>query len=267
MSDLSLRELGATAAAYEERLVPALFAPWAEAVTSAAQVFEGQRVLDVACGSGVLTRRIADAVGPGGSVVGLDRNPGMLAVAARLAPAITWQQGEAEALPFEDGAFDRVVSQFGLMLFSDRAAALREMRRVLRPDGRLALAVFDGLEKNAAYAALVSAYERQVGQDIADVLSFPFSLGDRETLLSLFSAAGMASAQATREAKSARFDSVEDMVLADVEGWFPLAGLKLDDGTIEAVVGDASDALAEFVTPAGAVDFPVHVHIVTATAT
>src|SRR5688500_16775452 len=118
---------------YESFFVPALFQEWAGRVADTAHIQLGQRVLDVACGTGVLARAAADRAGAGGSVTGLDINEGMLAVAAQKAPHIDWRQGQAEALPFEDGTFDAVVSQFGLMFFDDRAAAIREMRRVLRP--------------------------------------------------------------------------------------------------------------------------------------
>ena len=264
MPELTLQELEATAAAYEERLVPALFRHWTEPVVLAAEIRSGQRVLDVACGTGALARRVAAAVGPNGSVVGLDLNPGMLAVAGRTAPGIDWQEGSAEALPFDDETFDAVVSQFGLMLFADPVAALKEMRRVLSPGGRLALAVFDGPNRNPAYAAIASVYEQRVGKAVADALRFPFSLGDMEKLLSLFTAAGIESAQTSSGERTAQFPSMRDMVLADVKGWFPLAGFELDDETIEAVVGDAENALAPFFATDGTVSFQTAAHIVTA---
>jgi len=114
---------------YEEFFVPALFQEWASRVTDAAGLRAGQRVLDVACGTGVLARAAAERVGPAGAVVGLDVNDGMLGVARRRAPQLEWRPGRAEALPFEDRSFDAVVSQFGLMFFEDRAAALAEAIR------------------------------------------------------------------------------------------------------------------------------------------
>jgi ubiquinone/menaquinone biosynthesis C-methylase UbiE len=113
---------------YDEQFVPALFAPWGPVLCDAARIAPGQRVLDVACGTGALTVAAAARVGPGGAVIGLDANPQMLAVARRKHPAgIEWIDGRAEALPFPDASFDAVASQFGLMFFDDRAAALREM--------------------------------------------------------------------------------------------------------------------------------------------
>src|SRR5262245_61490850 len=100
---------------YEEFFVPALFQEWTSRVAGAAKIQAGQRVLDVACGTGILARTVAERVGPAGSVVGLDMNEGMLAVAARKAPQIEWRQGISEALPFDGDSFEAVVSQFGLM--------------------------------------------------------------------------------------------------------------------------------------------------------
>ena len=94
---------------YEEFFVPALFEQWADRMVDAAAIESGHRVLDVACGTGVLALAAANRAGPG-AVVGLDVNVGMLAVARRKAPGIDWRQGRAEALPFDDESFDRVVS-------------------------------------------------------------------------------------------------------------------------------------------------------------
>jgi SAM-dependent methyltransferase len=222
-------------------------------------------VLDVACGTGVLARTAAERVGPDGSVTGLDINPAMLAVAARHAPEIEWRQGAAEALPFDDESYDAVVSQFGLMFFADRRAALQEMLRVLIPGGRLAVAVFDSLENVPAYATMVAVLERVVGKPAADALRFPFSLGDAEGLKSLFAAAGIAGAVTTTQKAPVRFASVRDMVLADVKGWFPFAGIEVDAPTIEAEVREAEAALAPFLAADGAVAFQVAAHVVTAT--
>jgi ubiquinone/menaquinone biosynthesis C-methylase UbiE len=122
---------------YEDFFIPALFEEWAPRVADAARIQRGQRVIDVGCGTGVLARLAARRVGRSGSVVGLDVNEGILAVARRKAAAIEWHHGPAEALPFDDGVESAVVSQFGLMFFQDRRAALQEMARVLRPGGHL----------------------------------------------------------------------------------------------------------------------------------
>jgi ubiquinone/menaquinone biosynthesis C-methylase UbiE len=163
---------------YDEAFVPALFAQWGPVVAEAAGVGPGERVLDVACGTGALTLAVADRVGPAGSVVGLDANPEMLAVARRKPTAIEWVEGRAEAPPLPDSSFDAVVSQFGLMFFDDRAGALRQMMRVLRPGGRIAVAVCDAVENSPGYAAFAALLDRLFGTAVGDAFRAPFVLGD-----------------------------------------------------------------------------------------
>src|SRR5262249_55468231 len=119
----------AAATAYEALFIPGLFGPWAPVVADLARIKSGDRVLDIACGTGVLAREAAARTGPTGHVAGLDPHAGMLAVARDLSPAIDWRDGTAEALPFPDRSFEVVVSQFGLMFFTDRDKAIREMLR------------------------------------------------------------------------------------------------------------------------------------------
>lgn len=122
-------------------MVPTLFAPWALYLIRSANAQLGERVLDVACGTGIVARCIAPHVGSQGKVTGLDLNPNSLSVARVAAErerhAVEWCIGQAEKLPFPDGSFDLIVCQFGLMLFKDRHTALTEMYRVLRSGGRV----------------------------------------------------------------------------------------------------------------------------------
>lgn len=265
MKELTLQELEKVAEAYEKLLAPVLFAEWAHRLAHAAEIRQGQHALDVACGTGILTRVIAERVGTDGSVSGVDVNPGMLAVANHIAPEIEWHEGDAEALPFEGDSFDAVLCQFGLMLFSSPKTALQEMKRVLRPGGHLAVAVFGSLDDLPAYAAIADVYERVVDKSVGDALRMPFSMGDTNALASVFASAGINSVKMTTEAGTACFSSVRNMVLSDVKGWFPFAGIHLDEDTIDAVTEEAKVALKAFQTPGGAVEFQVPVHIVTAT--
>ncbi len=265
MNEPTLQVLEEVADAYEKRLVPALFATWAYRLADAAEIQQGQHLLDVACGTGILTRVIAERVGAEGSVSGVDINPGMIAVANRIAPEIEWREGDVEALPYEDDSFDVVFCQFGLMLFSSPKNALQEMQRVLKPGGRLLVSVFGALEDLPAYAAIADVYEQVVNQSVADALRMPFSMGDTDALTSVFTSAGIHSAEMNLEERMACFASVKDMVLSDAKGWFPFAGIHLDEDTIELVTKNAETALKAFHTSGGAVEFPVRVQIVTAT--
>jgi len=256
------------ARAYETLFVPALFGAWAPKVADAAQLRRGWRVLDVACGTGVLAREAATRVQPEGAVTGVDIAAGMLAVARELAPAIAWREGRAEALPFADATFDAVVSQFGLMLFADRGQALREMIRVARPGATLAVAVWNALDRHPLYEAEVALLDRLAGERAAAALRAPFSLGDRDALASSFAAAGAASVAIDTRTGTARFPGVRVLVEADLRGWLPVMGARLDDDAIGRVLAEADGALSPYVTRQadGAITFPMSAHIVTARA-
>jgi len=148
--------------AYERIQVPAIFAPAAQDLLRTAALQPGERVLDVACGTGIVARLAAPQVGPSGRVVGLDLNEGMLAVARAQAEAhglsVEWHQGDATHLPFSDAAFDVVLCQQGLQFMPDRRAALREMRRVLVPRGRAWLSVWQYREDHELWDRLLVGY-------------------------------------------------------------------------------------------------------------
>src|SRR3954468_24179080 len=146
---------------YEERFVPAMFALLAQLVLATIGMQPGTRVLDVACGSGIVARTAAPLVGSSGQVAGLDANPAMLAVARQAAAAdglnIEWRVGNAQSLPFADRSFDLVLCQHGLQFFPDRLAALTEMHRVLAPGGRVAIVTWRGLDQHPLFAAFARA--------------------------------------------------------------------------------------------------------------
>jgi len=145
---------------YERYVARYILGPWAPLLVDAARVAEGERVLDVACGTGVVARIAARRVGPAGRVVGVDLNPGMIGVArslpAPIGAPIEWLERSALDLRLEDASFDVVLCQQGLQFFPDKALAMREMRRVLDRGGRLALSVWidAGLYNGAVGEAL-----------------------------------------------------------------------------------------------------------------
>lgn len=249
---------------YEEFFVPALFREPAQYVATSAGLRRGQSVLDVACGTGVLAREAALVIGDAGTVTGLDRNEGMLAVARRVAPAIAWRHGLAETLPFADRSFDHVFSQFGLMFFDDRVAALREMRRVTRARGCLRLVVWDSLDHVPGYAAMVELLHRLFGAPAANALRAPFVLGDSDTLRQLLAKAGLAGAQLRTFDVTAKFPSLEAWVHTDVRGW-TLADM-IDDDACRTLLEVARKELSVFERSDGSVAFNAPAHLVTVTA-
>ena len=255
----------AAAETYEQLFVPAEFEEWTSRVADAAALRTGQRALDVACGTGVLTREAERRVGPRGLVVGVDPDAGMLVVAARRAPDIHWCEGDARALPFGDGSFDVVVSQFGLMYFGDRVLGLREMLRILKSGGRLAVAVWDSLEHTPAYADLLALLERAAGRKAADALRLPFELGDTRTLAGIFASAGLPEVTITTHVGRGHFPDVRSMVEAEVRGWLPLVGVVIPDTAIDRILEEAEDVLRPYTSADGRVAFDAPAHIVTAT--
>jgi SAM-dependent methyltransferase len=265
MNDPALQAQTDSATAHQELFVPALFQEWAPRMVAAARIQPRDRVLDVACGTGVLAREAASHVGSTGSVAGLDPNPGMLTVAARLAPAIEWRRGTAESLPYADRSFDVVVSQFGLMFFTDQRQAVREMLRVLAPGGRLAIAVWDCLDNTPAYAAEVALLVRLAGQRAAEALRAPFVLGERQELEALFAGLGQPSLTITTHHGTGQFPSIRSMVEADVQGWLLVMGVVLTEDVIGRILTEAENALRPYLAADGRVMFDSPAHIVAGT--
>lgn len=263
MHELTQQQLEKTATAYEDLLVPALFQPWANRLAKMVERKPSLEILDVACGTGVLTRTITKQI-KGATVTGLDLNPGMLAIAQKKAPAIHWHQGNAEELPFENKTFDVVLSQFGLMLFTSPQTALKEMKRVLKPGGNLIVAVFDSVHKIPAYNMIADLFEREIDPLVGDTLRFPFSMGKTDELHALLSEVGLSDAEISTHKEVAQFSSPQHMVFSDVKGWFPFAQIHLDDQKVDSIVQKAQTVLQPFRIPGGAVQFDVSAHIIKA---
>jgi ubiquinone/menaquinone biosynthesis C-methylase UbiE len=158
---------------YEQYPGRYILGPWAPLLVKAAQVASGDRVVDVACGTGLVARVAASIVGPAGRVIGIDLNPGMIAVARSLpAPtgaSIEWLERSALDLGLDDASFDVVLCQQGLQFFPDKLAALQEMRRILAPNSRLALSVWTsfGIYNSAVVKALSEFLDTDTAQRFA----------------------------------------------------------------------------------------------------
>jgi ubiquinone/menaquinone biosynthesis C-methylase UbiE len=239
---------------YEARFVPAFFAQWAPHLLDAAGVTAGQRILDVACGTGIVARGAADRVGTGGEVVGLDLSDAMLAVARRIRPELQWRQGDAAALPFRDAEFDAAISQMALMFLPDPAAALCEMRRVVRPTGSVGVLVPGSLDVNPPYRSFVDVVTEHAGASARNLVTTYFALGDRDELAGLFTAAGLQVTAATGPVGESRYGSIDEFVTIELDST-PL-GERLDAAARERILAGCRQALAPWRAPDGSLRCP-----------
>jgi ubiquinone/menaquinone biosynthesis C-methylase UbiE len=200
---------------YENYFVPAMFLPWATILLRHAAPEPRERVLDVACGTGVVARCAAPWVGIDGQVIAVDMNAAMLAVARALpAPSgakIIWQEGNAMSLPFPDSSFDLVLCQHSLPFVPDRMAAVHEMHRVLAPEGRALVIVLQALARHPVFEALMESVTRHLSLPISTVMT-PFALYDADELRTLFTAAGFKKVEILSESIIARFPEADRFV-------------------------------------------------------
>lgn len=198
---------------YERYFVPAIGGPVAEDLIEAAGLQTGERVLDVACGTGVVTRLAAERVGPSGTVAGLDVHPGMLAVARAATPAgisINWYEASAEAMPLPDSSFDVVLCQMGLQFMPNKPAALREMRRVLDRGGRAYVTVPG--PKPSLLGILTEALARHISPQAAAFGDVVFSLHDVADMTKLMRDAGFHEIDVQAKPKSLRLPAPADFL-------------------------------------------------------
>lgn len=215
---------------YESYFVPAIGMPLATGLVRRAALQPGERVLDVACGTGVVARLAAEEVGAEGAVTGVDVNPGMLAVARSLktpGAAIDWYEASAESMPLPDEAFDVVLCQLGLQFMSDKVAALREMRRVLVRGGRILLNVPG--PAGQIFSIMADAMERHIGAGAAGFVRQVFSLYDPSELRQLAKEAGFGDVDVDANTGQLRLPPPKEFLWQYVKGT-PLAGLVAEAG-------------------------------------
>lgn len=217
---------GNAAELYERYAVRYFIGPWAPGLVAPAALQPGERVLDLACGTGVVARLAASKVGPAGHVTGLDINAGMLAVARSLpspsGASITWVEGSAMAMDLPDASFEVILCQQGLQFFPDKSAALREMRRILVPGGRALLSVWKTM--GPYNHAVGEALEQYVGVEMATKYrASRVGLPDEDALHRLLIEAGFRELQIRPSAMIVHLPSVETFVLGHLAG-MPVAG-------------------------------------------
>ncbi len=175
---------GNAAGIYQEQKVPAIFRPLALASLDVLSIRDDDKVLDVACGTGVVGREVMKRLGSDGSVSGIDLNDGMIDVARELtqsdASRFEWQMADVTAMPFDAGTFSLAICQQGLQFFPDEDAALREIYRVLRPAGRIAITVWAGASE--FFKSLAAALSRHVSEEVGEKSLAPFQYAGMTSL-------------------------------------------------------------------------------------
>ena len=264
------RDVSNPAEGYERFMVPPLFRPWAGRLVDGAGPEAGERILDIACGTGIVAREVAARLRASATIAAVDASPAMLAVAREAATregaAIEWHEGRAEALPFTAASFDLALCQFALMFFADRAAAVAEMRRVLAEGGRVAVSTWLGLDRHPFYDTLHRIIEQRVG---ISALQQIFSLGNADELRELFTRAGFEQVTATPVTMTARFPNPEGFLAGEIDvDTAAIPSMQHADAAerqriVESIAGDMRKPLAG-VTHGEHVVLEFHAHVLTA---
>ena len=238
--------------------------PWTDDLIGSACCRDGDRVLDVACGPGLVANRVNQVSGKLCMVTGIDLNEGMLNIARRN-PTIEWHQGSATELPFGESSFDVVLCQQGLQYFSDRIAAMKEMARVLLPGGRLALNVWGALERQIFHASLIEGIGKFLGAEAKSAFDLAFSLVSADELRKLAAGAGLTNIRVRFEQRTMRYPTASGMVTGFM-GATPVTAqfLAMPDEQKSAFVDYVAGQLATYVDDEG-LAAPMENHFLSAT--
>jgi ubiquinone/menaquinone biosynthesis C-methylase UbiE len=203
--------------AYEKYIVPAFSGAWAQDLVNRAALKNGDKILDIGCGTGIVARQAFKILGKSGHITGLDVNEIVLEKAREICPtnvtSIKWKQGDVTALPFSDAKFDVALCQQGLQYFPDRCRALNEINRVLVNKGRVVFSVWRPIENFPFYSTLHTAIERYVNAEAASMLASAFVLGDSIQLRSLLENAGFKNIDICLAIKQMRYSPVEEFLI------------------------------------------------------
>ena len=259
---------GDSPAAYEEYLVPGFFKPWAETLVQLSSPAPGSTILDVACGTGIVARTAASEVGSDALVTGLDINPQMLNKAAEMADEegleIEWKQGDAGQLPFEDNRFDHLYCQQAVQFFPEPQQVLKEMQKVLKPGGDLALNILRSIQHNPAYKILADELEEHAGATAGTMMRSPFPDWNQKTIRTMVAEAGFGDIQIHLDIITMRYPSPEEFLRREAAS-SPLAGEieSMDPEKRKKLVDDLNRTLEVYTDNRGVV-FPMETYMIIA---
>jgi len=251
---------------YEQWLAGPLFRPWAEMTLDEVKLVPGDRVLDIACGTGIVARLASERLGTAGDIVGIDVSPDMLAVARRVAPDIDWREGNAGALPLRNGEqFDVVICQQGLQFFPDKSTAAAQMRRALKPGGRLAVATWRSDDEIPLFRDLRYIAQRHLGA-IADQR---YSFGDAAPLEALLRDAGFHEVRSRTISRAIRFNDGAPLLRLNTMAFVGMSAVGKGMGdeerqrVVEAIISDSAPVLQSYTDESGLV-FDISTNLATA---
>jgi ubiquinone/menaquinone biosynthesis C-methylase UbiE len=258
---------GSIPVVYDRYLGPLIFQPYADDLAARVASLRPDRVLETACGTGVVTRAMVEALASTAGIVATDLNQPMLDHAAAHTDdaRITWQRADALALPFPDGSFDVVVCQFGAMFFPDKAAAYREARRVLRPGGRFLFNIWDRIEENEFADVVTTAVAALFPADPPSFLArTPHGHHDAAAIRADLAAAGFSAVALETMAQRSRAASYRDPAIGYCQGTPLRNEIEARDPCRLAEATDASAAAIAARFGQGPVDGKIQAHVITA---
>ncbi len=221
MADRDAAFVGSIPQNYDRYLGPLFFHPYADDLVTRLVVTRGMRVLETACGTGIVTERLAARLGEGSTLVATDLNEPMMAYAQQRMGSgsrVEWRPADATALPFDDASFDAVVCEFGLMFFPDKPRGIREAFRVLKRGGRYLFSVWDALEHNPAPRITHETVATFFASDPPQFYRVPFSLHDVGPVRGWLHDAGFADVEAVTVEKVGTSPSAADAVKGLIDG-------------------------------------------------
>lgn len=239
---------GAIPENYDRYLGPVLFEPFAKDIAARLPSEDLKDVLEIACGTGILTRQLRDNLAPEVRLVATDLNPGMVAFAQGKFGAnenVEWQEADAGALSFADGSFDAVVCQFGVMFVPDKEAAMRECHRVLRPGGVFLFNVWDSIKRNPfariAHETIASFFDR----DPPTFYELPFGFYEANLIQSLLKRAGFTGIEASLVTLPCRSPSAAEFAIGLVRGNPVAVAIEERGMDVNDVISAVSQKIAE----------------------
>ncbi len=236
--------IGSVPEMYDRYMGPIFFEPYAEDLIGRLHTFPGMRVLELACGTGIVTRRLRDALPPDAKLLATDLNEAMINRARSKFERdgeVEWRQADATALPFAAQSFDTAICQFGVMFFPDKLAGFREAYRVLDAGGVFLFSVWDTIEENQLSFVAAQAVGRFFSADRPDVYGVPFGFHDREQITAMLAEVGFSNVEIISVRKRGDAESANDAAIALVEGT-PMIGHLLEGSEVR--VSEVVNAVA-----------------------